>query len=93
VIVVDSPILLKQPPLYRSKHAARFTQWIQTESRDISRHSYGSRLRLLDSPDDACVSWRINLKQATEQKDTIPFSAPILPRHPGLPESPSGQLP
>ena len=55
--------------LYRSKLAARFTQWIRTESRDISRYSYGGRLRLPDLADETCVSWRVDLKQATEQKD------------------------
>ncbi len=55
--------------LYRSRQAARFTEWIRTESRDISRYSYGSRLTLPDLPDDACVNWRVNLKQATGQKD------------------------
>ena len=55
--------------LYRSKQAARFTEWIRTKSRDISRNSHGSRLTLPDLPDDACIGWRVNLKQATGQND------------------------
>ena len=55
--------------LYRNKQAARFTEWIRTENRDISRNSPGSRLTLPDLPDDACVNWRVNLKQATGQRD------------------------
>ncbi len=55
--------------LYRSKQAARFTQWVRSESRDISRYSDGSRLTLADLPDDACISWRVNLKRASGQKD------------------------
>jgi len=55
--------------LYRSEQAARFTEWIRTGSRDISRYSQGSRLTLPELPDDACVNWRVNLKQATGQKD------------------------
>jgi predicted metalloprotease with PDZ domain len=55
--------------LYRNKHAAKFTEWIRSGSRDIGRYSHGSKLTLPDLPDDACVSWRVNLKQATEQKD------------------------
>lgn len=55
--------------LYRSNQAARFTEWIRTKSRDISRYSYGSGLTLPELPDDACVSWRVNLKQAAGQKD------------------------
>ena len=57
--------------LNRSKHSARFTEWIRTKSREISRYSYGSRLTLSDLPDDACVSWRLNLKQAAGQKDNL----------------------
>lgn len=55
--------------LYRSRRAAGFTEWIRTENRDIGRYSYGSRLSLLDLPDDACISWRVNLKKAASQKD------------------------
>jgi len=55
--------------LYRSEQAAKFTEWIRTENRNISRYSHSSRLRLPDLPDNACVSWRVNLKQAAAQKD------------------------
>lgn len=55
--------------LYRSSQAAKFTEWIRAPGRDLSQFSYGSRLTLPDLPDDACVSWRINLKQATAQND------------------------
>ena len=62
----DGPVPAR---LYRNKQAAGFTEWIRAGNRDISRYSHGSRLTLPDLPDDACVSWRVNLKQATEQKD------------------------
>jgi hypothetical protein len=55
--------------LYRSRHAAKFTEWVRTGSRDINRFSHGSRLTLPALPADSCVSWRVNLKQATEQRD------------------------
>jgi predicted metalloprotease with PDZ domain len=62
----DGPVPAR---LYRSRQAARFTEWIRTKNRDISRYSSGSRLTLPDLPDDACVSWRVNLKRATGQED------------------------
>lgn len=55
--------------LHRGKQAAKYTQWIRSEGRDINRYSSASSLKLSDLPDDTCVSWRVNLKQATDQKD------------------------
>ena len=59
------------PPrqLYRNHLAARFTDWVRTGGREIGKHSNGSRLTLPALPDDACVSWQVNLKQATGHKD------------------------
>ena len=60
--------------LYRSDEAAQFTDWIRPGgqvigSREIGRWSYGSRLRLPDLPDDACIHWRVDLKKAADKKD------------------------
>jgi predicted metalloprotease with PDZ domain len=62
----DGPVPVR---LYRSKQAARYTEWIRSKSRIIGRHSSAGTLKLPDLPDDACLSWRVNLKQATEHKD------------------------
>ena len=55
--------------LYRSRQAAAFTEWIRTKNQEIKRNSNGSRLTLPELPDNTCVSWRVNLKQASSQND------------------------
>jgi predicted metalloprotease with PDZ domain len=60
--------------LYRSDEAARFTDWIRpgrqkTGTRKIGRWAYGSRLKLPDLPEDACVNWRVDLEKAADKND------------------------
>jgi predicted metalloprotease with PDZ domain len=55
--------------LYRNDQAARFTDWIRSGRQKIGRWAYGSRLKLPDLPEDACIKWRVDLKKAAARKD------------------------
>ena len=59
------------PPrnLHRSSRAGQFTEWIRVGDRKVQPGSNESRISLRSLQADDCVSWRVNLTNATEAGD------------------------
>lgn len=55
--------------LYRNSRSHRHTNWIRFNGEGIRARSRSTRLDLPELPDDACISWQVDLADALAERD------------------------